>query len=559
MLLKEFSTIFDRPEKVKKLREYILSLAVRGKLVEQDENDEPASVLLERIRAEKDRLVKEKKIKKEKPLLEISEDEIPYELPKGWEWVRLGDMVSILGDGLHGTPNYSDKGEYYFVNGNNLNNGKIEIKSNTKMVDLSEFEKYKKPLNNSTMFISINGTLGNLAFYNDEKIILGKSACYFNLLNDTNKMYIFWALKSGYVVEYLNNVATGTTIKNVSLKSMKLLNIPLPPLNEQKRIVEKVNYLMEFCDKLEAQLEKKVKYATLSAKSVLNGVSNCSSYDELEEALRFIIENFKDLTLADGAVGELKNAILSLAVKGKLVPQDDSDEPVGVLLERISEEKDRLVKEKKIKKEKPLPEIGDDEIPYELPKGWEWVRLKDVGHNHGQKKPDSKFSYIDVGSINKELGVIGNDVNLIEAEDAPSRARKIVKKGTVLYSTVRPYLLNIAILDKEFEYEPIASTAFAIIHPYLDISNRYIYYYLRSNVFVSYVESHMVGMAYPAINDEKLFKGLIPLPPVKEQKRIVEKVDKLMKVCDELELRIEESKKYNEKLMESILKESFKA
>lgn len=240
------------------------------------------------------------------------------------------------------------------------------------------------------------------------------------------------------------------------------------------------------------------------------------------------------------------------------MPQDDSDEPASVLLERIREEKDRLVKDKKIKKEKPLPEIGEDEIPYELPKGWEWVRLKEVGYNHGQKKPDKKFSYIDVSSINKELGVIGNEVNLIDSEDAPSRARKIVKKGTILYSTVRPYLLNIAILDKEFEYEPIASTAFAIIHPYLDVDNKYIYYYLRSNVFVRYVESQMVGMAYPAINDEKLFKGLIPLPPVNEQNRIVEKIDKLISAFDNLELKIEKSKKYSEKLMDSILKNSFK-
>ena len=147
---------------------------------------------------------------------------------------------------------------------------------------------------------------------------------------------------------------------------------------------------MEFCDKLEEQLEKQVKYGSLSAKSVLNGVSNCSSYEELEEALRFIIENFKDLTLADGAVGELKNAILSLAVKGKLVPQDESDEPASVLLERIREEKDRLVKEKKIKKEKALPEISEDEIPYELPKGWEWARLMDIvalNDNSGRRRP----------------------------------------------------------------------------------------------------------------------------------------------------------------------------
>ena len=235
----------------KQIRQSILQYAVQGKLVEQNPQDEPASELLKRIKAEKEQLIKEGKIKKEKPLPSITQDEIPYDLPQGWQWVRLYDLCSILGDGIHGTPVYTPNTEYYFVNGNNLNNGVIEIKPSTKTVSKEEYEKYKKNLNEQTVLVSINGTLGNIAFYRGEKIMLGKSACYFNLLNGINKLYIKLLLNSDYFLKYAELVATGTTIKNVSLKSMKEFLIPIPPLAEQKRIVAKVEELLNLVNKLE--------------------------------------------------------------------------------------------------------------------------------------------------------------------------------------------------------------------------------------------------------------------------------------------------------------------
>nr|WP_319020576.1 restriction endonuclease subunit S [Vibrio litoralis] len=225
-------------------------------------------------------------------------------------------------------------------------------------------------------------------------------------------------------------------------------------------------------------------------------------------------------------------------MRGKLVPQDPSDEPASKLLERIAAEKAQLVKEKKIKKPKALPEISEEEKPFELPEGWEWSRIQNIGHDLGQKKPDELFSYIDVGAINKEFGVI-TEPSILNASDAPSRARKIVKKGTVIYSTVRPYLLNIAVIDKDFSPEAIASTAFAIIHPLSGVINSFIYRYLRSPSFVQYVESVQNGVAYPAINDKQFFNGVIPIPPTSEQHRIVAKVDELMALCDQLEQQTE--------------------
>ena len=159
-----------------------------------------------------------------------------------------------MGDGLHGTPTYDETGDYYFINGNNLIDKKIVIKENTKKVSYNEYLKYKKDLNDRTIFVSINGTIGSIAFYNNENIILGKSACYFNLLNEINKEYIYYYLKSMYFLKYVTNEATGTTIKNVSLNVMRRTKVTLPSLAEQQRIVERVEKLMSICDMLEEKI-----------------------------------------------------------------------------------------------------------------------------------------------------------------------------------------------------------------------------------------------------------------------------------------------------------------
>ncbi|MDO6409815.1 restriction endonuclease subunit S [Pantoea phytobeneficialis] len=251
-------------------------------------------------------------------------------------------------------------------------------------------------------------------------------------------------------------------------------------------------------------------------------------------------------------IKKLRELILELAVRGKLVPQDPNDEPASELLKRIAAEKAELVKQGKIKKQKPLPEIGEDEKPFELPVGWEWVRISEIGHDWGQKTPSCQFTYIDIGSIDKELGVI-NEPEIIQAKNAPSRARKIVKKGTVVYSTVRPYLLNIAVVAQEFSPEPVASTAFAIIHPFMGIFSDYIYYYLRSSTFITYVEGCQTGIAYPAINDKQFFTGLIAIPPSNEQDLIVNKVGELMALCDQLEQQSLTSLEVHSQLVETLL------
>ena len=242
---------------------------------------------------------------------------------------------------------------------------------------------------------------------------------------------------------------------------------------------------------------------------------------------------------------QLKNSILQMAVQGKLVPQDPNDEPASVLLERIRAEKERLIKEKKIKREKnpsvifkgadntPYEKIGDevrslsDEIPFDIPDSWEWVRLGSIVYNRGQITPSTDFCYIDIGSIDNKKQKLNPTDTVIAPDKAPSRARKLVDKGDVLYSTVRPYLHNMCIVDRDFSCIPIASTGFAVLTCHAELCNKFLFYYMMSPDFDAYANNtdNAKGVAYPAINDDRLYKALIPIPPLGEQFRIVSAIE----------------------------------
>lgn len=250
-------------------------------------------------------------------------------------------------------------------------------------------------------------------------------------------------------------------------------------------------------------------------------------------------------------IERLRALIIDLAVRGKLVPQDAGDEPASELLKGVKVEQAKLIKSKTIGKGRAFAPVSQTP-PFEIPSNWIWTQISEIGHDWGQREPSSAFTYIDVGSIDQTLGVLQSP-NVVAANDAPSRARKVVRKGTVLYSTVRPYLLNIAIVDKDFDPEPIASTAFAVIHPFAGIEAGFIYRYLRSATFVSYVESCQTGIAYPAINDRQFFAAWCPLPPLAEQRRIVAKVDKLMALCDALERESADAMAAHQALVEALL------
>ena len=260
---------------------------------------------------------------------------------------------------------------------------------------------------------------------------------------------------------------------------------------------------------------------------------------------------------------QLKNAILQLAIQGKLVPQDPNDEPASVLFEKIQAEKEKLIAEGKIKKTKKTsdkrPLDVEVDFPFEIPDSWEWVRLSEITYNLGQKKPISEFNYIDVASIDNKKHILSNIINLVSADKAPSRARKIVQDGSILYSTVRPYLKNVCIFHNFFQYESIASTAFAVLDVYSNIFNKYLFYYLISSEFTDMVSKEMLGVAYPAINDEKLYKLCIAVPPLNEQKRIVAKIEELLPFIDEYDKKEQKLTTLNQQFPEQLKKSILQA
>lgn len=247
-----------------------------------------------------------------------------------------------------------------------------------------------------------------------------------------------------------------------------------------------------------------------------------------------LLAEYERVADAPDAIGRLRRLILDLAVRGTLVSQNQKDEPASQLLKRIAAEKARLVNNREIRKLKSLPAIDGDDVPYELPSGWTWARIREITSDRGQTVPDSDFTYIDVTAINKEKGYI-EGAKVVSAGEAPSRARKIVRRGDVLYSCVRPYLLNIAIVEEELYPPPIASTAFAVLNGFGLILPRYQWIVLRSPMMVARVENKMRGQAYPAINDSDFALLPFPVAPLAEQRRIVDKVDQMMALCDRLE------------------------
>ena len=435
------------------------------------------------------------------------DEEVPFEIPATWNWARLSNITSILGDGIHGTPEYDATGTVYFINGNNLSNGSIEIKTDTKKVSEQEAEKHKRLLNSTTVLVSINGTLGNVAFYNGENVILGKSACYFNLMGNIDKQYIKHILETEYFTEYAKNVATGSTIKNVPLAGMRNFLIPVPPITEQHRIILAMVRLAHSID----------RYNDAQTKlDLLNNVLNET----------------------------LKKSVLQEAIQGQLVPQLTEEGTAQELLEQAKAQQQKLVKEGKLKKSALNDSVifrGDDnkyyeqigkhcediteEIPFELPASWNWTRGKIVFMPMESTKPTSDFIYIDVDAVNNKLNIIDNPKK-ISIDNVPSRATRKLHQNDILFSMVRPYLRNIALVDDTYK-SAIASTGFYVITPGIGYFPKFLFYLMLSNYVVDGLNTFMKGDNSPSINNGHIENYLYPLPPIKEQQRIVAQIEKL--------------------------------
>jgi type I restriction enzyme S subunit len=553
LLERHFDIALETPDGVKKLRELILMLAIQGKLVLQNSNEEPTKVLLKGIDKEKNKLIKAGEMKDRDPLPPIKVQEQLFDIPSSWEWVRLGAVITLLGDGIHGTPVYNNTGEYYFINGNNLADGKIEIKENTKSISAEEYHKHKKKLTARTVLVSINGTIGNVAFYDNEKVILGKSACYFNLFDKIDKLFIKKLINSKYFMDYAFSSATGSTIKNVSLKAMREFVFPLPPLAEQHRIVAKIDQLMALCDKLESERNERRNKRLAIHTAAINRLLSAPDTSAFNKSWNFITKNFSELYSVPENVEELKKAILQLAVMGKLVPQDPKDQPASELLREIEAEKKRLVQEGKGRNLEILPEIKPDEIPFDLPHSWEWVRLGDVGEtNIGLTYSPADISNIGIPvlrSNNVQNGKL--DLSDLVRVNKDVKSSVIVNEGDLLICARNG---SKALVGKTAQItglsEKMAFGAFMAI--FRSRINNYVLYFINSPLFRRMIDE-VNTMTINQITQNNLKTTIFPLPPLAEQKRIVAKIDQLMSLCNSLNLQLQNSTDKQTAILNSVL------
>ena len=549
LLERHFEMAMAAPNGIKKLRELILTLAMQGKLVPQDPADPPASELLKEIEAEKKQLIKEGKIKKQEPLPPIKPEELPYEVPAGWEWVRLGDMGET-NIGLTYSPKEIEDIGIPVLRSNNIQNGKI---------DLNNLVRVNKKVNEK-----VHVQKGDILICarNGSKALVGKAAQIKELPEKMAFgafMAIFRSRCNDFVEDFLNSpifrkalddVST-TTINQITQNNLKNSIVPLPPLAEQKRIVAKIDQLMVVCDRLEAERNEQNRKRVFLHRTAMDQLLSALDAPSFDAAWSFIVSNFSVLYSVPENVVELKKAILQLAVMGKLVPQDLSDQPASDLLKQIAAEKNKLIKEGKIKKQEPLPPIKPEEVPYEVPAGWEWVRLGDAifnamtGIDRGKslQSIEYQYPYFKMNNISNVGSCDYTQVTNINASQ-DERNRYSLSDGDFLFNTrnsaelvgktcvfSRPdeenWLYNNNIL--KIEFSPFVDNWFA---------NRWFNSTIGKNE-LNKIKSATTNVA--AIYQGKLMNFLLPFPPLAEQKRIVAKVDALMALCDELEQQLKDA------------------
>lgn len=538
---------------VKKLRELILELAVRGKLVPHDPNDESASELLKRIQAEKAKLIAEGKLKKEKPLAPIGEDEKPFELPKGWEWARLGNLTYIEMGQSPDSENY-----------NQLRDGIPFFQGKADFGALYPTERYwcNKPNKYSypgDVLLSIRAPVGPTNIANQECCI-GRGLAALRPVKDLETFYLLTLMRS--FEKALQSKATGTTFSAVSRSDIDSLILPICSLNQQRLIVNKVDELMVLCDQLEQQHSNAQEAHETLVSQLLATLTQSQNTAEFNANWQRIYAHFDVLFTTEASIDALKQTLLQLAVMGKLVPQDPNDEPASELLKRIQAEKAKLIAEGKLKKEKPLAPISEGEKPFELPKGWVWARLNEAidvrdGTHDSPKEALGQNTYPLVTS--KDF--IDGEINFDSAKRISAEAhyeiskRSYVEKYDILFSMIGGNIGNQVMVndDQDFSVKNVA------LFKYYDRKLTIPFFVKKYTENLAYsLQATAVGGAQPFVALGALRNLVLALPPLSEQHRIVAKVDALMAMCDQLKTRIQQANQQQQTIADALVTQALK-
>ncbi|EJL6719486.1 MULTISPECIES: restriction endonuclease subunit S [Vibrio] len=532
---------------VKKLRELILELAVRGQLVPQDPNDEPASVLLESIAEEKEQLVKEKKIRKEKNLPDISDVEKPFLLPIGWSWSFLGSVCQIERGGsprpiksfLTDSPN----GLNWIKIGDTQIGGKY-ITHAAEKIRPEGLSKTRKVFPGD--FLLTNSMSFGRPYITQIEGCIHDGWLRISPPVSLNKDYLYNLLSSPFIVSSFKDSAAGAVVMNLNADKVRETIIAIPPTSEQHRIVAKVDELMALCDQLEQQTETSIEAHQVLVTTLLDTLTNSADADELMKNWARISEHFDTLFTTEESIDQLKQTILQLAVMGKLVPQDPSDEPAAKLLKRIAEEKAQLVKEKKIKKQKVLPPISEDEKPFELPNGWEWCRIQDVALFTTSGSRDWAKYYSDSGALFVTMGNLSrgsyelrlDNLRFVRPPKGSEGSRTKLEARDLLIS-ITGDVGNLGLIPEEFG-EAYINQHTCLLRFMPECQGKYFPDFMRSPLAKYQFDAPQRGIKN-SFRLSDVGEMHLPLPPLNEQVRITEKVSDLLSICERLKVRLRES------------------
>jgi type I restriction enzyme S subunit len=563
------------PDGIQKLRGLILELAVRGKLVPQDPNDEPASELLKRIAKERGRLEAEGVCKKSKPVLPVGRNEKPFEAPLGWQFVRLDVLLSKIGAGstpLGGKQVYVDEGVKFLRSQNVWNEG-LKLDDVARIPPAVHEKMSGTRVQAGDLLFNITGaSIGRCAIVPDA-FDTGNVSQHVTIIRSLSRevlQFLHTVLISDLVQRTVMDVQVGVSREGLSIGKLAQFVIPLPPLAEQHRIVAKVDELMALCDRLEAeQADAKSAHAKL-VETLLSTLTQSTDAADLAANWERLAEYFDTLFTTESSLDALKQTILQLAVMGKLVPQDPKDEPASELLKRIAKERARLEAEGVCKKSKLLPPVDGDEY-YSLPYKWQWstldplVRVMDSGWSPACIERPSPSN--DAWGVLKTTAVQTFQYLEYENKELPGhlepRPECEVAAGDILITRAGPKN-RVAISCLVEATRPHLMISDKIIRFHLvegGMYEKFVALCLNAGATASYLEKAKSGMAASQMNitQEKLRAAPIPICSTAEQHRIVAKVDELMALCDRLKADLAESRARQARLSATLIESALAA
>jgi len=545
---------------VKKLRELILDLAVRGLLVPQDPNDEPASALLEKITAEKEKLIIEGKIKNKKSIPTAANAEKLFILPKSWSWVNLGSICSANTGFAFKSSQYLENGTFVLRVTNINPEGTINLLDNKYIDPNSIIPTYEKYIlkENDVLLVMVGGSLGKIGIVSKHCLpaVLNQNMWRLDKSSFIELKYFVFGLK---LINRSQIEITKSTHGHLSQGDYLNKFFPLPPLAEQHRIVAKVDELMALCDTLEQKQENSIEAHETLVETLLSALTNALDAAAFQSAWERVSKHFDTLLTTEHSVDKLKETILQLAVMGKLVPQDPNDEPASVLLKDIAAKKEQMIKNGDINKQK-TSTIGAKDIPFTEPAGWQFSRLinltKKLGSGSTPRGGKSVYTNQGIPFLRSQNiwndGLHLDDIAFIPPEIHESMSNTHVYTDDILLNITGASLGRSVIFKSKYKSANVSQHVTIIRLIDLKMSP-FIHLVIRSPYVQSLVWKRQVGMAIEGLSKKVLEQFEFPIPPLAEQHRIVAKVDELMALCDDLKQSLNEAQSTQMQLTDAVV------